>query len=160
MAIGTNDAINKFAAALDTVSVSGGTASVASGAYSVAGDVVSGGWTNDENAIRASFVLKFQYPSGTITTGGIHLMARLMDVDSTNDEPALTANWNGHYLGSFKTGPSMSATTDYYGELGPVALDAINASQNYEFYLLNNCGVTMTAGWTLKVRAITPGPAA
>lgn len=160
MAIATNDAINKFAAALDTVSAGGGTSAVSSGAYSASGDVVSGGWTNDEDAPKASFVLKFQYPSGTITTGGVQLFARLLSVDSTNDEPALTTNWIGHFLGSFRTGTGMSAATDYYVEEGPIALPAINSSQKYGFYLLNNCGVTISAGWTLKARAISIGPSA
>lgn len=158
MAITTNDAILKYGTQ-DTVTAGGGTSAVTSGSYSASGDVVSGGWTNDDNAPMASFVLTFQYPSGTITTGGVQLFARLLNTDSTTDEPQPSANWAGHQLGSFSTGTGMSATTNYALEIGPVYLPTAKASQEYEFYVLNSCGVTMTAGWTIKVTPVADGPA-
>ena len=95
MSISANDTIWKFGGS-DVVTVSGGTSAVTSGSYSASGDCISGGWTNTDDATRVSAVLVWQYPSGTITTGGIQLMCRLLNNSSTTDEPALTANWKGH----------------------------------------------------------------
>ena len=155
MAIGTDDAIRKYGTE-DTVTAGGGTSAVSSAAYSASGDAAA--WTNDDDSDQASAVLKFQYPSGTITTGGVQLLCRLLNIDSTNDEPALTANWTGHYLASFRTGTGMSATTDYYIQSGPFLLPSKQTSQEYEFYVLNSCNVTMTAGWTIKITPVADGP--
>lgn len=157
MAIGTNDAIRKFGTtdALDD----GSTASIADTAYSTTTDVAP--WTNDDDAPMASFVLTMQFPSGTIDSGGILLFATLLNNNSTTDEPATGANWQGHYLGAFATGVTqMSATTDYALELGPVMLPAGKSSQEYQFYFKNDCNVTISANWQLDVTPVTVGPKA
>lgn len=157
MAISTNDAIRKYGTQ-DTVSAGGGTSAVSSGAYSASGDAAT--WTNDDDSDQASAVLTFQYPSGTITTGGVQLLCRLLNINGTTDEPALTTNWRGHFLANFVTGTGMSATTDYALESGPFILPSAKSSQEYEFYVLNSCGVTMSAGWTLKITPVADGPKA
>ena len=157
MAIGSNTAIYYYGTQ-DTVTAGGGTSAVTNTSYSASGDVVSGGWTNDDDAPLASFVLKFQYPSGTIVADGVHLYARLNNIDSTNDEPQTDSGWVQHYLGTFVTDTGQAATTDTYYHLGPIALPMATTSQNYEFYIYNDTDVTMTAGWTLKITPITAGP--
>lgn len=157
MTIATNDSIRKYGTE-DTVSAGGGTSAVTNGSYSAAADAAA--WTNDDDAAFASFVLTFQYPSGTINTGGIQLYARLINIDGTSDEPQPGTNFEGHQLGSFPTGTAMAATTNYPIELGPVELPSKKSSQEYEFYVKNSCGVSMSAGWTLKVTPITEGPKA
>ncbi len=127
---------------------------VADAAYS--NDPVA--WTNDDDSTDVAFTLKFQYPSGTIDTGGIHLFARLLNNSTTVDEPVPSANWAGHYLGSFPTGTGMSATTDYAVVLGPVTLPAKKASQEYEFYFKNDCNVSISASWVLTVTPMSLGP--
>lgn len=157
MTISTNDAIRKYGTQ-DLVSAGGGTSAVTNGSYSASGDAAT--WTNDDDADQASAVLTMQYPSGTITTGGVQLLCRLLNGDGTTDEPPLSANWTGHFLGTFTTGTGMSATTNYAIESGPFLLPAMKSSQEYEFYLKNACGVTMTAGWTLKITPVADGPKA
>lgn len=157
MAISTNDAIRKYGTQ-DLVSASGGTSAVTNGSYSASGDAAT--WTNDDDTDQASAVLTMQYPSGTITTGGVQLFCRLLNGDGTTDEPPLSANWTGHFLGNFTTGTGMSATTNYAIESGPFLLPAMKSSQEYEFYLKNVCGVTMAAGWTLKITPVADGPKA
>ncbi len=157
MTISTNDAIRKYGTQ-DLVSASGGTSAVTNGSYSASGDAAT--WTNDDDSDQASAVLTFQYPSGTITTGGVQLLCRLLNINGTTDEPALTANWRGHFLVNFVTGTGMSATTDYALESGPFILPSAKSSQEYEFYVLNSCGVTMSAGWTLKITPVADGPKA
>lgn len=157
MAISTNDAIRKYGTQ-DLVSAGGGTSAVTNGSYSASGDAAT--WTNDDDTDQASAVLTMQYPSGTITTGGVQLLCRLLNGDGTTDEPPLSANWTGHFLGNFTTGTGMSATTNYAIESGPFLLPAMKSSQEYEFYLKNACGVTITAGWTLKITPVADGPKA
>jgi hypothetical protein len=52
----------------------------------------------------------------------------------------------------------MAATTNYALQTGPVDLPMMKTSQEYEFYLQNSCGVTMSAGWTLKITPMALGP--
>ena len=153
MPIGTNAAVWFFGTE-DTVD-DGSTQAISNAAFSV--DVAT--WTNDDDAPQASFVLMFQFPSGTITTGGIHLYARLLNTNGTTDAPVPSANYLSQYLGSFATGVTqMAATTNYALELGPVDLPMMKTSQEYQFYLQNSCGVTMSAGWTLKITPMALGP--
>lgn len=140
----------------DTVSAAGGTSSVAAGAYAAAADTQV--WTNDDDAPYAAFVLTFQYPSGTITQGGIQLACRMLNINGTTDEPPVSANWTGHALGSFPTGTGIAATTTVSIGLGPVELPRTKSSQEYEFYPVNNSGVVMSAGWTLTVIPTTDAP--
>lgn len=156
----TNDAIDKFGTQ-DVVTVAGGTSAVVDAAFSAAGDVVSGGWINTDDAELAAFALTFQYPSGTILGDGIHLFARLMNIDGTADEPQPDSGWEEHFLGSFTTDTGLAATTDNTLSLGHDAeLPNMYTQQVYEFYIKNDAGVTMTAGWTLKITPKAKGPAA
>lgn len=157
MAISTGNVIDFFGTQ-DTVTIGTGTAAVADAAYSAQTDVVSGGWTNDDDAELATFALTFQYPSGTIDANGIHLFARLMNIDGTADEPQTDSGWPNHYLGTFPTDSGLAATTDNTLSLGYDApLPNVNTSQVYEFYIQNDCGVTMTAGWTMKIKPKAKG---
>ena len=149
MAIDSGNII-EFFGTQDTVSAGGGTSAVVDAAYSASGDAAA--WTNDDDAELATFVLTFQYPSGTIDTNGIQLFARLMNIDGTADEPQPGSGFEEHFLGSFPTDSGLAATTDNSVSLGyNVELPNMYTSQVYEFYVKNNCGVTMTAGWTLKI---------
>jgi hypothetical protein len=159
MAIGANSAIWFYGTA-DVITVGGGTSAVTDTSYSASGDVVSGGWQNDDDAPMASFLLKFQYPSGTIDVNGINLYVRLINSMATAaaDEPQTDAGWPNHYLGTFVTDSGQAATTDTYYTLGPVGLPSTESGQEYEFYVYNDCGVTMTAGWTITITPMTYGP--
>lgn len=156
MAIAQDSAI-QFFGTQDTVTVAGGTAAVTNTSFSASSDVVSGNWTNDDDAPMAAVVLRFQYPSGTIVDDGIHLYYRLMSIDGANNEPQPTASHKVHYAGTFHTSVSQAATTNTYYPL-TIALPNHQTSQVYQFYVENQCDVTMTAGWTLKVTPVTVGP--
>ena len=156
MAIST-DSIIDFLGTQDTVSAGGGTSAVVDAAFSASGDAAT--WTNDDDAELATFVLTFQYPSGTIDGNGIHLFARLMNIDGTADEPQPDTGWEEHLLGTFVTDTGLAATTNNSLSLGyDVQLPNMYTSQVYEFYVKNDCGVTMTAGWTLKITPKAKGP--
>lgn len=157
MAISTDAAINFFGTQ-DLVTIAAGTSEVTNTSYSVDGDCVSPDWSNDDDALLAGFVLKFQYPSGTITIGGIALYCQRMNIDGANDEPVPDANYSAQFLGSFPTDSGLAVTTDNYIPLGHTALPNLYTNQVYNFFIKNNCGVTLTAGWTIKITPITDGP--
>lgn len=159
MTIGTDDAIDKFGTQ-DTVTAGGGTSAVAAGAYSASGDVVSGGWTNDDDAPTAGFVLTTAAGQSAWTAGDtVSLFARLMNVNGTADAPQTDANYPHIYVGKFKM-DAASGTQDVALIDGDTPLPNQYASQVYEFYIRNNGAVSLAAGWTLKVtpKAIGPHP--
>jgi hypothetical protein len=156
MAIGENATI-EFFGTQDTVTLAGGTSAVTDTSFSASGDVVSGGWTNDDDARYAEMVLTFQYPSGTIDTGGIHLYGRKLNIDGTDDEGQPDSSHGHKYMGSFATDSGLAATTDISAAV-EIVLDNNHTSQIWEFYVENQCGVTMTAGWTLKITPKAIGP--
>lgn len=154
MTIGTGSA--KWFYGTEDAADDGATTAVADGAYST--DPVA--WANTDDAPYASFTLLCQYPSGTIDTGGIHLFARLINNSTTVDEPVPSANWAGHYLGTFKTGAGMAAATSYALVIEPAKLPSKKSQQEYEFYWKNDCNVTISASSVLTVTPMAYGPVA
>ena len=153
MAIGTDAAI-EFYGTQDTVTAGGGTSAVSNSAFSASGDVVSGGWTNDDDAVYASMVGAFTFGTAPTSYSVINLYARLMDIDGTNDQDTPTATYTHTYLGSFPV--RNSASTQYVSiEIG---LPNTKTSQVYEFYIENKTGQTISAGWTMKVTPKALGP--
>ncbi len=161
MAIDTNDPIWKYGTE-DFITAGGGTpttSTVASAAFSVAGDVISGGWTNDEQAMYASFTLVRQKASGTFTTGGVYLYARMLDLIGTLDTSTPSGNFPHYRLGVFPTNPDNTANdTDFLSYTGIVRLPVYKSSQVFEFYVFNNSGVQFKAGWYMKIQPLSPGP--
>ena len=155
MAIGSNDGIEKFGTQ-DTVTAGGGTSAVSDGAWSASGDVVSGGWTNDDDADKAVAVLTFQYSTGTIQDT-IDLYGRRLNIDGTADEPQPDSGYPGKALGSFRidTNQAASTSTSYIAD---IVIPNAYTSQVWEFYLYNDSNVAMSAGWTLKITPKTYGP--
>jgi hypothetical protein len=153
MAIGTSAAI-EFYGTQDTVTVGTGTSAVSSGAFSAAGDVVSGGWTNDDDAPMASVVFEGTFASAPTANTVATLYARLMNISSTNDAQTPDANNPHYYLGSFPLNDSASAQ---YIAID-VALPNSYTSQVYDFYITHNAGQSLNAGWKLYVTPKTLGP--
>ena len=77
-----------------------------------------------------------------------------MNIDSTNDQITPDANFGHVYLGSFPLDDTIS--TQYIPL--DIRLPNTYTSQVYEFYIENNGGQTMSAGWTLKITPKTIGP--
>lgn len=153
MTISTNAAI-EFFGTQDTVTAGGGTASVVDGAFSVAGDVVSGGWTNDDDAPMAAVVLTCAFGTAPTANTTVNLYARLMNINGTSDALTPDADNTHVYLGSFL----LDDTTAQQNIPLDVRLPNQYSSQVYEFYVENNGVQTMSAGWTLKVTPKTIGP--
>lgn len=149
MSISTDAAIEFFGT---QATVTGTTASVADGAYSVTGSIVS--FTNTDDAPQASVVAMLDWSAAPNTNSSVNLYARLMNIDSTNDQDVPDANFQHVYLGSF---PINDVTTNQYIAID-VSLPNAKSQQVYEFYIENKTGQTIQANWTLKVTPKTLGP--
>jgi hypothetical protein len=151
MSIAENAGINFFGTQ-DTITTTGG--SIANDAYASAGS-----WQNDDDSPFVSFVFHGAFTSTMPTVGSIDLIARLMNIQSTNDEAVPDASYPGQFLGSFAIDFNESAGTEFWSILANVQLPVVGAAQDYDFYLLNNAtGQTMTANWELYATPYTLGP--
>ena len=79
----------------------------------------------------------------------------LKDFQSTNDMPTPDANFDGIYLGSFTVD---NVTSAQYLVLADAPIPSVNTSQTIEFYIGNECGQTLSAGWDLWITPKTYGP--
>lgn len=149
MAIST-DALIEFFGTQDAVT--SGSSAVTDGSFSVSGDITT--WTNDDDAPMAAVVLEATYSVAPGANSSVSLYARPMNIQSTNDQDAPDANFQHVYLGSF---PLNDVTSAQYITLD-VTLPNAKTSQEYEFYIENNGGQTLSAGWDLYVTPKTYGP--
>lgn len=154
MAIGA-DAVVHFWGTADAL---GNTTSAVSDAAFSDGTNDLDQWTNADDAPLAIFALEFT--TATTGTAGttIDLYARPMNIGNagTEDAEVPDANFGHMYLGSFPhNNPSTSAQTATFGMVG---LPNVITSQPYVFYIQNNTGQTISAGWELTVTPVTFGP--
>lgn len=155
MAIGT-DATVYFYGTQDSVD-DGSTSAITDTSFSVPADVTS--WTNDDDAPLCDMVLKWQYPSGTISAGAVvNVYAQMLNIQSTNDETVPDASNRKHFLKSFIVDEGLAATTDEYVFLEDVKLPAGVTSQIIDFYFENATGVTISAAWAVWITPKTLGP--
>ncbi len=151
MAIITNNAVEFFGtqSALGTSS-----ASVADAAFSIAGDLST--WVNDNDAITAAVVLSATFGVSPTANSSVALFLRPLAVDGANDQGIPNANFQHSYVGSFPVDAITAAQTVSI----VISLPNILTSQNYEFYIQNNTGQTLSAGWDIDVNGKAIGPKA
>ena len=149
MAIGTDSAIDFFGDQ-DTLGTS--SAAVGNGDFSVAGDLST--WTNDDDAPQASVTLFCDFAAAPDTNSSLNLYARMLAVQSTNDNTVPNANFQHRYLGSF---PLDNSTDPQYITIG-ASLPNTKTSQQYEFYIENKSGQSLPLGWDLYITPKTIGP--
>ena len=149
MAISTDAAIHFFGTQ-DTLGTS--SAAVADAAFSVAGDLST--WTNDDDAPQASVVLLANYSSAPDAGSVINLYLRPLNIQSTNDQDIPDANFQHAYVGGF---PVNDVTTAQYVAI-EISLPNTVTSQQYEFYVENQTGQSLPAGWDIYVTPKTIGP--
>ena len=153
MSITTDDVIIKYGT-LDDLDNS--SAPVADGDYSVSGDLVS--WTNDDDAAEAVVALTWQYASGTLSANAVvEIHYRRINYIGTDDEATPSAGYAGGYAGTASVDTALAVSTDSRS-LVRIPLSAMKSAQEYEFYIANNTGVTISAGWKLEITPNTVGP--
>ena len=156
MPIIANDSIIKFGTQ-DEVTT-GTPATVADGAFSVAGDVDSV-WSNSDDAELGGAVLKLQFDTTMPTVGSVALFARLINMQSTNDAPIPDANYEHHFVGSFPIDFGETADTDFYTHIPQFKMPMMQSNQTIEWYIKNNgSGQTIGTGWQLFIMPKTRGP--
>ena len=103
-----------------------------------------------EDAPDGKFVLGFTVGTAGTANTLIDLYVRRLNIDSTNDGQAPTVNFLQDYVGSFKY--NNAVTGIQYAEM-----DAKNLPADGDYYINNNTGQSIAAGWTLKVTPVTLG---
>ena len=149
MAIATGAAV-EFFGTQDTLGTS--SAAVANDAFSIAGDLST--WTNDDDAVSASVTLLANFSVAPTANTSINLYLRLLDVQSTNDGTVPDANFQHTYVGSF---PLNDSTVAQYITID-IGLPNSVTSQQYEFYVENQSGQSLPAGWDIYVTPKAIGP--
>lgn len=154
MAIGTGAGIDVFGTR-DSVD-DGSTSSIASGAFSVAGDISA--WTNDDDAPEAVFTLKCQWATVTnVANKVINIYARPLNVNSTEDPPTPGASSKWERIGHFVVYAAATGT-DYVFQSNRCRLPNYKASSEFEFYFENLTGQTISSGWAAWVTPVSQAP--
>ena len=149
MAIGTDAAIDFFGSQSSLDNTSG---AVTDGSFSVTGDLNS--WTNSDDAPEASMVFEGTYSTAPDVGSDVLLFAQLLNVESTNDAPVPDANYPHIYMGRFALD---NVTTAQYITID-IDLPNYKTSSVYHFFIKNQAGQTLSAGWDLHPAAKTEGP--
>ncbi len=149
MAIGADTAVEFFGTqdALDSTS-----GTVADTVFSVAGDLNT--WTNDDDAPMASITAELDWATAPAVNSVVNLYAAAQDVVSTSDGEVPDANHRHIYIGTF---PINDVTTPQFITID-VALPNYKTSSVYQFYIENQTGQTIQAGWDIHVTPKTIGP--
>lgn len=150
MAIGTDAAIN-FVGAQDSLDNTSG--SVADDAFSVAGDLLD--WTNDDDALTVDIVLEANFSVAPDANSSVALFAQVLNVVSTNDPLIPTANYQDVFLTSF---PVKDVTGNRFSNPKTISLPRLQSSQIVDYFIQNNTGQTISAGWDLHVTPNAIGP--
>lgn len=135
-----------------TLEASGG--SCANSAIVQANDSTYGIVADGASFPDALFAWRGQFATVTsIENNVISLYARPLNFDSTNDAPAPTATYTQKFIGNFTLQASATATDQY------LTLRARDVPIEAEYYIINNSGQALSAGWTLKVTPLSYKPA-
>jgi hypothetical protein len=156
MAISTNDQVDKFGSLTSVDDTS--TSSIASAAFSVSADITA--WTNTDDVQYAYFVLMCQW--GTVTNvanKAVNIYARPINIQSTNDPVVPSASNLWQCIGGFNV-YAAAISTDYYFFSSRCRLPNLKSGQEFEFYLENLSGQTISANWDLWIMPETSGPKA
>jgi len=157
MAISTDSGI-WFFGTQDEVT-SGTPATIADDAFGKADQGASVNWTNDDDAVYASAVLKCQFDTTMPTAGSIWLIAHLLNVQSTNDTGVPDASNEFHIVGEFPIDFGVANDTDFYTVIPNFQIPQAGASQAIDWYLKNNnTGQTLGVSWQLWITPKSIGP--
>jgi hypothetical protein len=142
MTFTTGATINEFELQQD---LGNSSAARATGGFSLTGDLLQ--YTNTVNALEASIVLTATFASPPTANTSVSLFARLISVQSTNSEQVPDANFQQTFLNAF----ALNDVSGLQTKAVDISLPNSKAGQVYEFYIQNNAGVTVSAGWKLFI---------
>lgn len=99
----------------------------------------------------AEFVLACTFGTAPTENGVVSLLARPLNIDGTADADAPEFSRQVQFIGNFIV--NNVTTTQYLWLIG------YDLPKEADYYLANNAGQMIAAGWTLKVTPRTLGPA-
>ena len=149
MAISTDASIEFFGTQDDLGNTS---SAVTNNSFSAAADLVE--WTNDDDAMVGAMILEATWSVAPTANTSVTLFAQLMNIQSANDMEVPTANFQHVVLGDF---PVKNITTIQRVPID-IALPNTATSQVYQFFIRNNSGQTISAGWKLLITPKAVGP--
>lgn len=147
----TNEVKRVFHGTTTTLEANG--ASIVNNAIAQADDASLdlGAYTSPADYPNVRFVASFTFAVSPTENTSIELVARELDIDSTNDAQAPEATFRHKSLGNF---PVNNVTSAQYA-----ALDVYECPRKADYYLYNNAtGQSISSGWTLKATPFTHGP--
>ena len=97
------------------------------------------------------FVLGVTFGTAPAANSIVHLFARPLNIDGTNDATIPSATYRSLYIGSFLVAATTGAQYAY--------LIGRNLPKEADYYIYNEAGQTISTGWTLKVTPLTIVPA-
>lgn len=147
MAISTDAAIEFFGTQTSVVT---STAAVTDGSFSAQEDT----FTNSDDAPQASAVLVVTFGSAPDDNSFVALYARLLNIDGLGDQDTPDAEFLHTFLGNFP----VDNTTSSQNVAIDIVLPNTKSSQEYEFYIQNRAGETISSGWELFITPKTLGP--
>lgn len=151
MAITTDATIVFFGTQEDLDSAS---AAVVDAAFSVVGDLTT--WTDEDDAPEAVFILLATFSVAPDAGSVINLHMRPLNiVDTTSDAQTPSTTYSGGFVGSFLV--DSSSTSEQILPL-MVSLPSVETQQEYELYIENQAGQTISAGWSIQTTPRTLGP--
>jgi hypothetical protein len=129
-----------------TLEANGGT--IANNAITQANDDSYATETDGAGYPHARFVLTFAYASAPTEGTTLSLVARLLNISSTNDAEVPEFTRQDRFIGEFRVN---NVTSTQYAELF-----AFDLPIEADYYIANNgTGQTVSAGWTLTVIPMT-----
>ena len=154
MAIGTDSLIDFFGT---QVSVDDGTTStISNNAFSAVGDITT--FTNADDAPSCVMVLQVQFGTAPADGSVINIYAQKLNVEGTNDSPVPDGNNLDQYIGSFVVDGTVGSSTDMFLVTNWMTLPNHKTSQEYDFYIENKTGQTISANWNWFITPSTKGP--
>ena len=136
MAITTGAAIEEFGTQTAVITTAG---AVNNTSFSLNTDATT--FTNSDDALTAAFVFKGTFSVSPTASSSIDLYAQLLNIQGTNDTPEPSATLFDQYMGSFQLDVTTSEQT--LGFVG--SLPNIKAGQEYNFFIQNKSGQTLSA---------------
>lgn len=127
-------------------------ATVIDGAFSLVGDLKV--WVNDDDALLATVTLEVTFATTPDDNSTVSLYAQKLNVVSTSDNDVPDANFEHTAFGVF---PINNVTTAQFITID-IELQNWITSSIYQFFIRNEAGQTMSAGWDVHITPKTIGP--
>lgn len=151
MAIGT-DALIGFGGTQDSGLATASAAVAAGGVFSIALDLST--WTNSDDTLTGFLILLTNYSIAPDDNSSIPCFIRPLNFQGTNDAEIPSAIMQQGRIGTFAVNAVITAQYSWI----EFSIPFFKTSGEFEFYIQNNTGQEIPAGWDLFPTSTAPGP--